>query len=285
LNLDASLRWHDNLVELFMLKTRILTACVLIALVLLVLLFASTFLFELVGLVLVVLAAWEWARLADLITIKERILYMIVALLACLVAWQIPVLWTLTAALLAWLGASCLILRYPHANEFWAKNRWLKASMGVFVLTFFWIGLMTIHHQPQGVAYLLLALCIVWAADTGAYFVGRKWGKHKLAPFVSPGKTWEGLLGGVVLSLLVAWIGGFLLEVPIHLGLFASLWVILTVIASVFGDLFESLFKRQAGVKDSGRLLPGHGGLLDRIDSLTAALPLFALGMLLIIRN
>ncbi|MGB6975966.1 MAG: phosphatidate cytidylyltransferase [Gammaproteobacteria bacterium] len=265
-----------------MLKTRVLTALILLLIVLIILLFTSIIVFELFGLTLVAVAAWEWARLANLTTLKERLVYMIVVVVVCLIAWQIPPAWILTAAMIGWLCASCLVLCYPHASEFWGQNRWLKASMGILVLTFFWIGLSVIRHYPRGIAHLLLALCIIWAADTGAYFVGRRWGKHKLAPVVSPGKTWEGLLGGLVLSLLVAWIGGFWLGISPRYWLWGSLWVVLTVIASLFGDLFESMVKRQAGVKDSGKLLPGHGGLLDRIDSLTAGLPIFALGLLLI---
>jgi phosphatidate cytidylyltransferase len=268
-----------------MLKTRILTAFLLIPLVLVILLFAPIIVFALFSLGLASAAAWEWAGLAGLTKLKERIGYVIVLVLTCIIIWQVPPIWTLTVALLWWLYASYLVVRYPLTKEFWAQNRWLKALMGILTLTFFWIGLLVIRRHSQGVAYFLLVLCIVWAADTGAYFTGRRWGKRPLAPTVSPGKTWEGLAGGLVLSLLVAGIGGVWLDIPLQYWLLGILWVVITIIASVFGDLFESMLKRQANVKDSGKLLPGHGGLLDRIDSLTAAFPLFALGMLLLYRG
>jgi phosphatidate cytidylyltransferase len=267
-----------------MLKTRILTALILLPLVLIILLFTSVLVFELASLILVMAAAWEWAHLAGFTSRKECLLYVIVIVAASVLAWQIPFFWTFSAASLWWLCAALLVVLYPHGSNWWGQNRWLKAGMGFLVLVFFWVGLLTIRHHPQGIGYLLLALCIIWAADTGAYFTGRKWGKHKLAPVVSPGQTWQGLIGGLVVSLVVAWVGGLWLGVPVAHWLFGTGWVVLTVIASVFGDLFESMFKRQVGVKDSGTLLPGHGGLLDRLDSLTAALPIFAFGMILMMR-
>ena len=120
---------------------------------------------------------------------------------------------------------------------------------------------------------------VVWGADTGAYFAGRAFGRHKLAPRVSPGKTWEGVAGGAVLALLVAWVGTIWLEPVGGYAAFLVL-VLLTVMISILGDLMESLFKRVADLKDSGGLLPGHGGVMDRIDSMTAAGPFFVLGLL-----
>jgi phosphatidate cytidylyltransferase len=152
---------------------------------------------------------------------------------------------------------------------------WATASIaGFFVLVPAWLALARLHaSDPQLLLYLLL---LVVAADIGAYFAGRRFGKNKLAPRVSPGKTWEGVLGGLAASALMALIGVRWFEVSAasFIGLCA-----LVVAASIVGDLTESLFKRHAGLKDSGSLLPGHGGLLDRVDSITAAAPVFLVGL------
>ncbi len=146
--------------------------------------------------------------------------------------------------------------------------------VGIMVFVPCFVGLIEIQEK-FGARFLLYLLMIVCAADIGAYFSGRLWGKHSLAPQISPKKTLEGVLGGLLLALLVAVI------CDAHSVSFLML-VVVTCLWSVIGDLFESMLKRQAGVKDSGKLLPGHGGMYDRIDSLTAAIPIFVLGLLLI---
>ena len=129
----------------------------------------------------------------------------------------------------------------------------------------------------HGAKLVLLVCFLVWSADTGAYFSGKRFGKHKMAPAVSPNKTIEGLVGGVILAVIITWLGAKLLSIPfISISSLLSI-AIITVVISVLGDLVESMFKRASGVKDSGNILPGHGGILDRIDSLTAAIPVFAL--------
>jgi phosphatidate cytidylyltransferase len=151
--------------------------------------------------------------------------------------------------------------------------------MGLLLLVPAWSGLVDLHRvSPWWLMYLF---ALVWGADTGAYFAGRAFGKHKLAPAVSPGKTIEGMVGGIVLTMTVMVAVGVFRELsPLRFAAFAGL-SLLTVLASVLGDLLESMVKRQAGVKDSGTIFPGHGGALDRIDSLTSAAPVFALGWLL----
>jgi phosphatidate cytidylyltransferase len=134
----------------------------------------------------------------------------------------------------------------------------------------------------KGSWLILFVLLLVWAADTGAYAVGKLFGKHKLAPSVSPGKTWEGFFGGMVLAIIVAVIAAKLLNIQSRDTTLFLVCCVVTVIASVLGDLFESLTKREAGIKDSGTIFPGHGGMLDRIDSLIAAAPIFALATLLL---
>ncbi|MCP4411035.1 MAG: phosphatidate cytidylyltransferase, partial [Gammaproteobacteria bacterium] len=130
----------------------------------------------------------------------------------------------------------------------------------------------------RGSSLLLFSLCLVWAADTGAFIAGKAFGKHKLAPHVSPKKTWEGVAGGALLAILVAIVSSHLLSIPDKQLPGLALMVVIIVSYSVIGDLTESIFKRLAGVKDSGNILPGHGGVLDRIDGLTAVMPLCLLG-------
>jgi len=162
-----------------------------------------------------------------------------------------------------------------------------KLLSGFFVLVPAWIAPLALRELPQGLLpdgrwLTLYLLMIVWVADSGAYFAGHRWGKTKLAPHVSPGKTWEGVAGGLAAVLLLALLAGVF---GWRFG--ASelvIWVILSLVTafvSVFGDLFESRAKRAAGVKDSGSILPGHGGVLDRIDAFTAAAPVFMLAWLL----
>ena len=174
---------------------------------------------------------------------------------------------------LAWWGLALLwIVRYPTPVPVV-----LAALAGVLVLVPFWLAMVSILRIPnQGPVLTLLALCVVSAADIGAYFSGRRFGRLKLAPQVSPGKTWEGLIGGVLLAGLAAAAGAVLLDLPAMVMLPTGLGV---AVLSVVGDLTESMFKRNVGAKDSGHLVPGHGGVLDRLDSITAAMPLFALAL------
>jgi phosphatidate cytidylyltransferase len=149
----------------------------------------------------------------------------------------------------------------------------------LFVILPAWTALMMIHgSEPHGHWWTLLALFIVWAADIGAYFSGRFLGRRKLAPQISPGKTWAGVYGALVAGALVVAAGGWLLGVRGAQLAGLVLVALVTVAASIVGDLVESLMKRHARVKDSGRMFPGHGGLMDRLDSVFAALPVFALG-------
>jgi phosphatidate cytidylyltransferase len=168
-----------------------------------------------------------------------------------------------------WVAALIWIVAIPTA-----VNSATAAVAGLFVLIPAWFALVKLHeHGPSVLLFLLL---LVVAADVGAYFSGRKFGRNKLAPKVSPGKTWEGVFGGLFGAALVAAVGVSWFGVPAVPFVALSL---IAVIASIVGDLTESLFKRHAGIKDSGSLLPGHGGVLDRVDSVTAAAPVFLIGL------
>ncbi|HEY8521782.1 MAG TPA: phosphatidate cytidylyltransferase [Gammaproteobacteria bacterium] len=258
-----------------MLAQRIVTALVLGAAVVAgVLLLPTAGVLALFG-VLWLAGAWEWAQFAQLAG-GRRLLF--VGLMTCLL---LPALWPMPAAVvvaallvaLAWwalaLGA---VVTYPRTYGTAAA-----VLAGFVTLLPPWYLLAYLHRlEPDGHWLTLLALAIVWAADIGAYFVGRSLGRVKLAPAVSPGKTWEGVAGGLAAAALVAAAASWPLGLP------AGPLVLVCVVAaavSVLGDLNVSLFKRNVGLKDSGTLLPGHGGVLDRIDSLTAAIPVFTLGL------
>ena len=160
----------------------------------------------------------------------------------------------------------------------------IKVLLGGLVLVPWGLSMMVLRTLPiqvgTGTALLLMALMLIWAADTGGYLFGRLFGKNKLMPKVSPGKTIEGVMGGLLLASLVVAGGWYYFPVAREQAGTYLVFCYLTVIAGVFGDLFESMFKRDAGLKDSGHILPGHGGILDRVDSLTAAIPVFTFGAL-----
>jgi len=265
-----------------MLKQRLITAAILIPLVVWALLALSTdTLGYALGLV-AMLAAWEWLQLMGF---KQKIqivvLVLSMALAGFLTFLYVPIKALLALTLLVWLLATIIILLFAH--------RPLPASMvvlfkkptfGVLIATIVLLGFVgsasLLHAIPaQGPALLLFVLVSVWLADTGGYFAGKKFGKRKLAKAISPNKTWEGVAGALVLSGVFATVFYFsVLETNLSL----ICWLLITafiVLISIVGDLFESVFKRCFNVKDSGQLLPGHGGMLDRIDSLLAAVPVF----------
>lgn len=270
-----------------MLLQRTLTALVLAPLVILIILLSSSAVFALIAAAAFLVALWEWAQLSGLKNQSARIGLLVVAIIAFALLWYghagitTPLL---LAAGVAWWLLACLWLRhFAFGAAPTAENRALKLLASAFVLLPAWIALISIHdREPHGHWWTLLALVIVWAADIGAYFSGRTFGTRKLAPQISPGKTWAGAHGALVAGVLVTLLGGWLLDVRGTQLLGLGLLALLTVAASIVGDLIESLMKRHAKVKDSGTIIPGHGGLMDRLDSVFAALPVFAAGLLLL---
>jgi phosphatidate cytidylyltransferase len=186
----------------------------------------------------------------------------------------------LLVALAFWIYAVQRLLRFA-GDAGLRDGRSASALSGLLVLVPTGVALVALHRSGEaGPGLVLLLLVLVWAADSGAYFAGKRWGRRKLAPTVSPGKTVEGVCGGLTLAMVAAISGWYVLQ-PGTLALGPAIAISLaTVVFSIVGDLYESMLKRQHSVKDSGTLLPGHGGMLDRIDSLTAASPVFALGVL-----
>lgn len=269
-----------------MLRQRVLTALVLIPLVVGAVLWLPTGGFALVLGVVLLLAADEWTVLAGL---KGTPAYggFLAATLAgvLIVGWALSVdlpVWILFLAAAAWwLITSVRLWRTREISQVQGPD-YKAFSSGLLVLIPCWAGLVWIHAQTQGSYLVLFLMILIWVADSGAYFAGKRWGKRRLQPVVSPGKTLEGasgaLAGGLLWSpVLVFSLQATGLQVP-----FLLLLCLLTVVVSIAGDLYESLLKRSRGLKDSGTLLPGHGGVMDRIDSLTAAAPVFALGLYLV---
>ena len=259
-----------------MLKQRIITALILLPIVLGGFFGLTGAAFALFTGSVIALGAWEWAQLAGYSAPKTRVGYACGVALLLLALYCQPLLahWVLIIGVAWWLLAVFLVLNYPSSRSFWAW-RPLALSIGLVLLLPAWQGLQIIKALPQGNALILLLMLLIWSADIGAYFAGRRFGRHKLAPEVSPGKTWEGAQGGLLASLLVTIVAGLGYGWAWQEWLLILPGILIVVAFSILGDLTESMFKRSVGVKDSSQLLPGHGGILDRIDSLTAAIPVF----------
>jgi phosphatidate cytidylyltransferase len=264
-----------------MLRVRILTASILGMALLFSLFLLPPQWTVLVFATVLTFAAWEWAGFGSLRGRAIRFAYVgaIAALLGVSWAWTrnpAHLMWFLSLACAWWIIAFLWMTLAPGRHQ-----SALTLICGVPVLVPAFIALARVQVSARGFArgpeMVLWMLLLVFAADIGAYFAGRSLGRYKLAPRVSPGKTWEGAIGGLAAVALVALAGTVHFGLPIAAGVAFSCAV---GIFSVIGDLTESMFKRSAGLKDSGSLLPGHGGILDRIDSVTAAAPLYALGLL-----
>jgi len=267
-----------------MFKQRVITAVALAAAFLALLLNLSALAFSLVISLLVVIAGWEWSNLMKLSSTVAKAGYLLFLSLSIAAAgyWlglferfdQARAQQMFEVAVALWAIIFLWIQGYPSSAILWA-SRPILGLLGLLLLTFTWAAVASILHHESGQWLLLLAIAIIALADIGGYIAGNLLGKHKLAPIISPGKTWEGFAGGMSFQLLL--IVGLMTVLPDVV--LSSLFILIIPVAlySVLGDLFESMLKRHSGVKDSSQLLPGHGGVLDRIDGIMAALPLFAL--------
>ena len=277
-----------------MTRTRVIAALVMAPLAIAAVLLLPTQWMVALAAVVVLGGLWEWLRLAGVDDGLARSTLLVANLLLILaLVWASAsdpngsmVLLKLfcVAAVFGWLLVA-IWLRHPQfASAPDARSRMIKLTAGTLVMVPAWCALGLIHAgEPNGHRWLLLALAIVWAADTGAYFAGRRFGgklfkERRLAPRISPNKTIEGLLGGLLLAVVVGVVFAPLAGAAANQLPAVALVALLAAGFSVLGDLFESLLKRHAGVKDSGNLIPGHGGLLDRLDGVLAALPVFAVG-------
>ena len=274
-----------------MLKQRVVTAIVLLAILLPALFASSTVPFTALVLIMMAAAAWEWGRLNGLGQIGA-VLTSLTCLALCGIAWQqdwidrpLPILWLIVGA--CWVLGSAALIR--AGVESWARiPQALRLLLGVLALWAAWLAVA--QARAKGVNFLLSIMTLVWVADIFAYFTGRAFGlkftRNKLAPSISPGKSWEGAWGGIagvlILAFLWVWMDRhFHVSIQSFYSVLATKsWLLMVVAAlfmaamSVVGDLIESLIKRSAGAKDSSQLLPGHGGVLDRIDALLPTLPL-----------
>ena len=264
-----------------MLKQRIGTALVLAPLGIFAVLYMMPHQFWWLLASLFAMAGWEWALFVDIHNFWLRLTAALVVALAVVIGANYASQQAIAisaAGVLFWIIAAFYLARASlQSSSAWAA-RLFKGLYGLLLILIGAYALGALFTLPNGRYWLLLLLLLIWAADVGAYIVGRTLGRHQLAPRVSPGKTWEGVLGGLLLAIVVALVASYLMNLQI-----GQLWLLLavsltTVGASVVGDLFISLMKRQAGLKDAGRIFPGHGGVLDRFDSLIAAAPVFLLG-------
>lgn len=273
-----------------MTKLRVITALVLAPLMIFGIFFLPLKPFAVFIAAIATLGAWEWANIAGYTRNWSRVLYAAVMFVCLyLTARFLKVneeylIYFLAVGTLWWVVAFALVKQYPGGTELW-HARPIRALLGLCVLVPMWVGFMHLKQQPHSSLLIVYLMLIIWGADTGAYFAGRKWGKAKLAPNVSPGKSWAGFWGGFATTLAVsaAFLGYINAEIQtVDTGFAVSLVLItvITAVISVLGDLVESMMKRHRGIKDSSQLLPGHGGVLDRIDSMAAAVPVFAFCML-----
>lgn len=267
-----------------MLKQRLLTAAILLPIFLAALFLMDTLSFAIFLLVILVLSLFEWANLSAIKNSFLRMAYIAagVAIVVTVQYYELAGKELFIAVFALWLVVIYRLFHFGRGRneqQDTSGNGALAWLDGYFVLLPTILGLEILKAQDCAAPQLLLVFFfIIWSADTGAYLAGRSLGKHKLAPLISPGKTIEGLIGGLVGALVIAAIVGVLVwELSVGKLIFWLLAVVLITLFSVTGDLFESIYKRRAGVKDSGKLLPGHGGVLDRIDSTCAALPPYML--------
>jgi len=270
-----------------MLKTRIMTALGICLVAFIVLFVIGANAFRICMAALLLLGSWEFSRLASLgktagwILVAGQALLLALAMINwdALASLALPLL---AAACLSWCLMLLRLISFSPENTPGLNYRMLSFFSALAAISFAWFALCWLRDQSMGEWLVLLLLFIIWAADVGAYFAGRAFGRHKLAPSISPGKTREGLLGGLLLALLAAQLLAHFSDTFSAPSWPLALITLITALVSAGGDLFISIHKRTAGVKDSGHIFPGHGGVLDRFDSLLAGAPFFALGIFLI---
>lgn len=254
---------------------RFITTLILVPLVLWLIFYGNYWLLS--GIILFVFLALS-RECFQLIPLKKWSIQagFIVLMLLCL--WGCGYLFDywLLLGLIIWVFIVLAIVTFPKSQQYWGYPV-IVASLCLLLLPLLVQSLIHLYRLPQGKALLVSLLVLIWISDTGAYICGKLIGKHKIIPQVSPGKSWEGVVGGFIFSMSVAWIAYFYVH-PVA----KAHWFILvlcTIIIAFFGDLFISILKRRCHLKDTGTLIPGHGGLLDRLDSLIAALPFFYFGL------
>lgn len=271
-----------------MLKQRILTALVLAPLILLGLFgLKDQYLVALFALILL-LGFWEWMNLAEITTAAKKIILMALQAVLLWSTWWLngnhpdAVIVILISMVLLWLIILFWLVMYEKADVHLKLAVWSRVLLGLLLLPVTLLGMtfLLLNYTNDRILILIMFI-LIWGADIAAYFSGRAFGRHKLAVKISPGKTWEGVAGALLASIVISLIAYRMLNYSDTVLPKLVILSLLVVGLSIVGDLFESLLKRQVGVKDSSHLLPGHGGVLDRIDSMIAASPVYALGIYL----
>jgi phosphatidate cytidylyltransferase len=281
-----------------LLKQRIITALILAPLVIAAIFYLSLEKFSILIMAVMAIGAWEWGPLMGFENKRRRLAFVITTIILISAIWHyFPLMsfWNDQAQLHStiqsvlwiavgwWLLSAALTFLYPRYSSFWSSHRSIRGIFGWLTLVPTWLAFVVLRSNDydadpyQGAQLIMFLFLMVWSADVGAYFVGKAIGKHKLMPNVSPGKTMEGFIGGVIFACILVSLAGVSLNWDQQQFILVIGVTVLITTISVLGDLNESMFKRQAGIKDSGTILPGHGGILDRIDSLTATAPIYAL--------
>ncbi|MBT4493233.1 MAG: phosphatidate cytidylyltransferase [Gammaproteobacteria bacterium] len=264
-----------------MLRQRIITALIIAPIALACVFLLPPFEFSLFVAAVLIVCGWEWGNLAGL-TSFFRFVYATFVGISIFGVSFLPADWVLAGSLIWWLAALVMVVMYPKLDRAWG-SKVVVMFIGFLALVPGWVALSQLKLLEHSSYFICLLLFLIWGADIGAYFTGKKLGRHKLAPRVSPGKTWEGFFGGLIVVLVIAALMSTWFGRP-QLGSVGGVILLVTTIGigmvSVLGDLTISMFKRHRDIKDSSNLLPGHGGFLDRIDSLLSASPVFALYLL-----
>jgi len=264
------------------LRTRIFTALIIVPATLAGVFLPPSWLFQILISILLLTGCWEFRRLAALPAAAGWALQLLqTAVIASLIYFwpsiKTEVSWLLAPGCLLWLLMFGRMRTFRNDAAPGSRYRYLGFLSALASITFCWIALAWLHDQPNGPFVLFLLLLVIWASDVGAYFAGKQFGRHKLAPVISPKKTWEGVYGGIALAMAAAFLWSeFIAGLDIRVIPLLAITTA-TSLASIGGDLFISFHKRTVGLKDTGTIFPGHGGILDRYDSLLAGAPFFAL--------
>ena len=261
-----------------MVKQRVITGLLLAPLVLLSIYYSNLYFFVSVSTILLMACGIEYLQLIPLTHLKYQCLFMLALISAMILAHVVFTYW-LSLGFLIWLFIVFAICSFPKFQFFWA-NRVTVTLFSILLLPLFTQSLIHIYQKQHGKAWIIYLLFLVWGADIGGYFVGKRWGQHPLIPHVSPGKTIEGAIGGGILSAIVALLAYPYFQPSFEFSLQSSitLWMTMAMIifvTALIGDLFISMLKRRVHLKDTGNVIPGHGGILDRFDSLIPATPVF----------
>ncbi|URJ32025.1 phosphatidate cytidylyltransferase [Blochmannia endosymbiont of Camponotus modoc] len=283
-----------------MLKTRLISMLILIPITILMVFLLPIIPFSIVVSIICLISAWEWGKMHHFSDYVHRMWICAIFGLLCITMiiltiksylyfnnWHI--FWYIlgSISIVWWVLAFSLILSYPDSAILWKKSNVLCFFFGILIILPFFLGILTLHQfhhindSTIGAWCLLYIVILIWINDSSAYIIGKTLGRRKLLESVSPKKTWEGFIGGILISTGISWLFSIYMPIKVINPFLIFIYSIIAIIASIIGDLTESMFKREAGIKDSGSLIPGHGGMLDRIDSLFAAVPIFVYLILL----